>query len=34
MLGWWYWRVCKVPTDSKLVRFSGRTGVRRETGKE
>jgi hypothetical protein len=26
MLGRWYWRVCKVPTDSELVRFSGMTG--------
>ena len=29
MLGWWYWRVCKVPTDSELVRFSGKTGSER-----
>jgi hypothetical protein len=25
MLGWWYWRVCKVSTDSELVRFSEKT---------
>jgi hypothetical protein len=29
-----YWHKCEATTASEIVRLSGQTGVRRETGKE